>query len=354
MQPTSEQAPTPADAPERPLADALGRRLHDLRISVTDRCNFRCPYCMPAEVYGENYRFLPRPELLSFEEIERLARIFAGLGTRKIRITGGEPLLRHGLPDLIARLAALPGIEDLTLTTNGYLLAKQARTLAEAGLKRVTVSLDSADPETFRRMSGRDFGPERTLEGIEAAAAAGLTPVKINCVVQRGVNEGDVVALARRFRGTGHVLRFIEYMDVGTLNGWSEHEVVSAGEIVKAIDAVAPLEPLDPGYEGEVARRWAYRDGGGEIGVIASVTAPFCGGCTRARLTIEGRLVTCLFASDGVDLRGPLRAGATDEALRELVAGTWRSRRDRYSEERAGRRRSGAARPKIEMYQLGG
>ncbi len=335
-----------------PFADALGRRLRDLRISVTDRCNFRCPYCMPAEVYGENYRFLPRPELLTFEELERLARVFASLGTKKIRITGGEPLIRHGLPELIERLAAIPGIEDLSLTTNGFLLAKQAETLARAGLQRVTVSLDSLEPETFRKMSGRDFGPERTLEGIEAAAAAGLSPVKINTVVQRGVNDGDFVALAEHFRGTGHVVRFIEYMDVGTLNGWALDEVVSAEEIVKAIDAVAPLKPLEENYPGEVARRWAYRDGSGEIGVIASVTAPFCGGCTRARLTIEGRLVTCLFAAGGVDLRGSLRDGAGDEEIREIIAGTWRARRDRYSEERA--QAGGAARPKIEMYQLGG
>jgi cyclic pyranopterin phosphate synthase len=333
--------------------DALGRPLRDLRISVTDRCNFRCPYCMPAEIYGENYRFLPRPELLTFEELERLARLFAELGTEKIRITGGEPLLRHELPSLIERLAAVPGIRDLTLTTNGFLLAKQARALADAGLHRVTVSLDSDDPEVFRQMSGRDFGPERVLEGIEAAAAAGLTPVKINCVVQQGVNEESVVALAERFRGTGHVLRFIEYMDVGTLNHWTPDEVVGAEEIVKRIDAEWPLEPLDPNYAGEVARRWAYRDGAGEIGVIASVTAPFCGGCTRARLTIEGRLVTCLFASGGVDLRGPLREGASDDDLRALVAGTWTQRRDRYSEERA-RLREGGDRPKIEMYQLGG
>lgn len=351
--PTSAQTSDRAEAPSPPV-DTLGRRLRDLRISVTDRCNFRCPYCMPAEIYGENYRFLPRPELLTFEELERLARVFAALGTRKIRITGGEPLLRHGLPELVGRLAAVPGIEDLSLTTNGFLLAKQARALADAGLDRVTVSLDSLDPETFRRMSGRDFGPERTLAGIEAAAAAGLSPVKINCVVQRGVNEDSIVPLAQRFRGTGHVLRFIEYMDVGTLNGWSAEEVVPAQEIVKAIDAVAPLEPLEPNYPGEVARRWAYRDGGGEIGVIASVTAPFCGGCTRARLTIEGRLVTCLFASGGVDLRGPLREGASDDALRERVAGTWRARSDRYSEERARARARGTGRDKIEMYQLGG
>ncbi|HKJ24701.1 MAG TPA: GTP 3',8-cyclase MoaA [Myxococcota bacterium] len=349
------QARHTTDGPRVDTPDALGRPLRDLRISVTDRCNFRCPYCMPAEIYGENYRFLPRPELLTFEEIERLARVFAELGTEKIRITGGEPLLRHELPRLIERLAAVPGIRDLTLTTNGFLLAQQARALADAGLHRVTVSLDSDDPETFRRMSGRTFGPERVFEGIEAAAAAGLTPVKINCVVQRGVNDDGLVALAERFRGTGHVLRFIEYMDVGTLNHWKLDEVVGAEEIVKRIDAVWPLERVEANYPGEVARRWAYRDGEGEIGVIASVTAPFCGGCTRARLTIEGRLVTCLFAADGVDLRGPLREGASDDALREIVGGVWTRRTDRYSEERARLREGGAGeRRKIEMYQLGG
>jgi len=338
----------------RTTTDTLGRRLHDLRISVTDRCNFRCPYCMPAEIYGENYRFLPRPELLSFEEIERVARIFAGLGVEKLRITGGEPLLRHELPRLIERLAKVPGIRDLTLTSNGFLLAKQARALADAGLARVTVSLDSDDPEVFRRMSGRDVGPERVLEGIEAAVAAGLSPIKINCVVQRGVNDGGIVALARRFRGTGSVLRFIEYMDVGTLNHWSPEEVVSGQEIVERIDAEWPLESLEPNYPGEVARRWAYRDGQGEIGVIASVTAPFCGDCSRARLTIEGKLVTCLFAADGVDLRGPLRAGESDDALRARIEAVWRRRTDRYSEERARLRAKGGEHPKIEMYQLGG
>jgi cyclic pyranopterin phosphate synthase len=344
----------PAETPRPGLPDRLGRPLRDLRVSVTDRCNFRCPYCMPADVYGESYRFLPRPELLTFEEIERLARIFAGLGTEKVRITGGEPLLRHELPELVSRLARIEGIRDLTLTTNGFLLARHARALADAGLDRVTVSLDSLDPEVFRRMSGRDFGPERVLEGIEAAAAAGLSPVKINCMVQRGVNEDGLVAMARRFRGTGHVLRFIEYMDVGTLNGWSPDEVVSGEDVVKRIDAVFPLEAMEPAYPGEVARRWAYRDGAGEIGVITSVTRPFCGGCTRARLTIEGRLVTCLFAAGGVDLRGPLREGADDGTLRDLVEGTWRGRADRYSEERAGRRARGGAGRRIEMYQLGG
>jgi len=343
-------AGTDADA----LADRLARPLRDLRVSVTDRCNFRCTYCMPAEVYGEGYRFLPRPELLRFEEIERLARLFAGLGTEKLRITGGEPLLRHELPALVGRLAGIPGLCDLTLTTNGFLLPRHAEALARAGLHRVTVSLDSLDPAVFRRLAGRDVGPEAVLAGIAAAERAGLHPIKINCMVQRGVNEASVLDLARHFRGTGHVVRFIEYMDVGTLNDWSVDQVLSAKEILERIDAEHPLEPLEPAYRGEVARRWAYRDGAGEIGVIASVTQPFCGSCTRARLTLDGRLVTCLFAASGVDLRGPLREGASDEDLRALVAGTWRERADRYSEERAGRPAPERERRRIEMYQLGG
>jgi cyclic pyranopterin phosphate synthase len=306
---------------------------------------------MPAEIYGEKYQFLAKPELLDFEEIERLVRVCCELGVEKVRITGGEPLLRHELPRLVERLARVPGLRDLTLTTNGYLLAKQARALAEAGLRRITVSLDSHDDEVFGRMNGRGYGVARVLEGIEAAAAAGLAPIKINCVVQRGVNEGSVVPLARRFKGSGHVVRFIEYMDVGTINGWDPTQVVTAKEIVAAIDAVFPLAPLEATYPGEVAERWGYRDGSGEIGVIASVSQPFCRGCTRARLTIEGRLVTCLFAAGGVDLRGPLRAGASDDALRELVAGTWSRRADRYSEERAAASRPAA---RLEMYQIGG
>jgi cyclic pyranopterin phosphate synthase len=343
-------------AAERPL-DRLGRPLRDLRISVTDRCNFRCPYCMPAEIYGDKYEFLARPELLTFEEIERLARLFVEHGVEKIRITGGEPLLRHQLPGLIERLAAIEGVRDLTLTTNGVLLAKHAHALATAGLDRVTVSLDSLDDETFGRMNGRGIGVEGVLEGIEAAATAGLRPIKVNCVVERGVNEDAIVPLARRFRGTGHVVRFIEFMDVGTLNDWNLAKVVSAQEIVERISAEHPLRPADPNYPGEVARRWVYEDGEGEIGVISSVTAPFCGDCNRARLTIEGRLVTCLFAAGGVDLRTPLRDGASDDALRELIAGTWRRRADRYSEERAGHTGLDGrtpARPRIEMYQIGG
>ena len=340
-----------------PLIDRLDRPLRDLRISVTDRCNFRCLYCMPAEIYGERYRFLPRPELLTFEEIDRLARLFVGLGVEKIRITGGEPLLRHQLPLLIRRLAAIPGLRDLALTTNGSQLVKQARALAEAGLRRVTVSLDSHDEAIFRKMSGRDGDPLHTLEAIEAAAAAGLGPIKINCVVIRGINDAAIVDLARRFRGTGHVVRFIEFMDVGTLNQWNLPKVVTAKEIVERIGAELPLEPAEPNYRGEVARRYRYRDGSGEIGVISSVSQPFCGDCTRARLTIEGKLVTCLFASDGVDLRTPLRAGEGDDALRDRIARVWAARTDRYSEQRTERTDLAAgagSRDKIEMYQIGG
>jgi cyclic pyranopterin phosphate synthase len=342
-----------SDAP----LDQLQRPMRDLRVSVTDRCNFRCPYCMPAEIFGEKYEFLPRPQLLRFEEIERLVRLFVGLGVEKLRITGGEPLLRHQLPRLIERLAAIDGLRDLTLTTNGYLLAKQAQGLARAGLQRVTVSLDSHDDATFARMNGRGVGTARVLEGIDAAARAGLIPVKINCVVERGVNEGSIVELARRFKDTDHVLRFIEYMDVGTLNDWNLDKVVTGREIVERIDAVFPLEPADPSYRGEVARRWRYRDGSGEIGVITSVSAPFCRDCTRARLTIEGKLVTCLFASGGTDLRGPLRAGASDDELRDLVAGVWSRRADRYSEERAARTAGDGSVPgrdRLEMYEIGG
>jgi cyclic pyranopterin phosphate synthase len=312
---------------------------------------------MPAELYGENYRFLPKPELLSFEEIERLARLFVDLGVEKLRITGGEPLLRHELPSLIERLAAIPGLRDLALTTNGYLLEKQASALRDAGLQRITVSLDSLDEEIFARMSGRDFGPQRVLEGIEAADRAGMSPIKINCVVQRGVNDHTLVDLARSFRGTPHIVRFIEFMDVGTLNGWDLSQVVTAAEIVERIGAEFPIEPVDSNYRGEVANRYRYRDGSGEIGIIASVSAPFCGGCTRGRLTIEGKLVTCLFAADGTDLRKPLRSGASDAELRDLIDSVWSRRTDRYSEQRAELTASGdpsTRKAKIEMYQIGG
>ncbi len=312
---------------------------------------------MPAEIYGEAYPFLSKPELLSFEEIERLARLFVEQGVEKIRITGGEPLLRTELESLVERLARIDGLRDLTLTTNGYLLSRRAQSLADAGLKRITVSLDSHDEAVFRKMSGRAFSPARVLEGIEAAAAAGLTPIKINCVVQRGVNDHTFVELAQRFRGTGHIVRFIEFMDVGTLNGWDLSQVVPAREIVKRIGEVHPLEPADPNYAGEVARRWRYLDGEGEIGVISSVSDPFCGGCTRARLTIEGQLVTCLFAAGGKDLRTPLRDGASDEELRALIGGVWTRRADRNSEERSALTDADGKtpeRPRIEMYHVGG
>ncbi|MGH8997780.1 MAG: GTP 3',8-cyclase MoaA, partial [Acidimicrobiia bacterium] len=321
-------------------------------------CNFRCPYCMPAEVYGENYAFLPRAEILTFEEIERLTRIFVGLGARKLRLTGGEPLVRARVPDLVGRLSRIDDVEDIALTTNGWLLEANAAALAAAGLRRVTVSLDSLDPEIFAQMSGRPgHGPEPVLAGIDAAAAAGLTPVKINCVVQRGVNDHTVVDLARHFQGTGHIVRFIEFMDVGTLNGWDLSQVVTAAEVVERINDELPVEPIGRSYRGEVATRWRYTDGSGEIGVISSVSEPFCGDCTRARLTTEGRLVTCLFAAGGTDLRDPMRTGASDEELADIVRGTWSARRDRYSEERTALTdptRARRPRRRIEMFQIGG
>ena len=335
------------------LADTLGRPLRDLRISVTDRCNFRCPYCMPAELYGEEYTFLPRSQILSFEEIERLTRIFVGLGVAKIRLTGGEPLVRAHLPELVERLAAVDPALDLTLTTNGALFAPVAEDLAKAGLRRVTVSLDSLDPAVFSAMCGRDnVHPDVVLEAIDAAARAGLTPVKINCVVQRGVNDHTIADLARHFRGTGHILRFIEFMDVGTLNGWDMSQVVTAAEIIDRIGAEVPLEPINPNYRGEVAKRYRYTDGSGEIGIISSVSQPFCGDCSRARLSTEGQLVTCLFAAGGLDLRGPMRDGASDDELRDLIVGCWSFRRDRYSEERS----QLTIRPKrrVQMFQVGG
>ncbi len=313
---------------------------------------------MPVEVYGERYEFLPKPEILTFEEIERLARVFTSLGVNKLRITGGEPTVRTGLPNLIERLVRVPGVEDIALTTNGYLLGKMAQPLRDAGLKRITVHLDSLDEDTFKKMSGRPYGPERTLEGIAAAAQAGLRPVKVNCVVQRGMNDGQVVDMARHFKGSGHVLRFIEFMDVGTRNGWNLKQVVTAKEIFEKVNAAFPIEPADRTYRGEVAERYRYKDGSGEIGIIASVSSPFCGDCTRARLTTDGRLVTCLFAAAGKDLKTPLRAGATDDELREIIAGVWSKRTDRYSELRAANTSFDGSikrpRRKIEMYQLGG
>jgi len=333
---------------QQPL-DTLGRPLRDLRISVTDRCNFRCVYCMPKEVFGHDHRFLPRRELLSFEEIERVSRVFVELGVHKLRITGGEPLLRRGLEELVGRLAAL-GELDVTLTTNGALLAQKAQELADAGLSRITVSLDSLDDEVFRAMNDVDFPVARVLGGIDAAAAVGL-PVKVNVVVKRGLNEGSVLDIARRFKGTGHTVRFIEFMDVGATNGWRMDDVVPAAEIVRTIGAEFPLEPLDAGYRGEVAQRYRYLDGGGEIGVIASVTQPFCGDCTRARLSADGKLYTCLFALRGHDLRAVLRAGATDEELDEAIRAVWERRTDRYSERRT--EKTSALR-KVEMSYIGG
>ncbi len=337
------------------ITDLFGRPLRDLRISVTDRCNFRCPYCMPAEIFGEAYEFLPKDEILTFEEIARLAGLFVTAGVNKLRITGGEPLLRVDLPKLISQLSEISGADDITLTTNGYLLAQQASQLAEAGLHRITVSLDSLDDAVFKQMNGRGFGTRRVLDGINRAATAGLSPVKINAVVQKGVNDHTIVDLARHFKGSGHIVRFIEYMDVGNRNGWKLDQVVSAAEIVGMIDAELPMEPGEPNYVGEVANRWRYRDGEGEIGVIASVTQPFCANCTRARLSTDGKIYTCLFATDGVDLRGPMRDGADDEELAGIIAGMWKVRRDRYSEERtANTATRDNARPKVEMYHIGG
>ncbi len=330
--------------------DRLGRRLHDLRISVTDRCNFRCVYCMPKEVFGKDYQFLERRELLTFEEIVRLARVFNGLGVEKIRLTGGEPLIRRNLEELIGMLAAIPGL-DLTLTTNGSLLKRKAHALKAAGLQRITVSLDALDDAAFRQMNDVDFPVAKVLEGIDAAAEAGLSPVKINMVVKRGVNEESVLPMARFFRGTGHILRFIEYMDVGHTNGWRMDDVVSAREIVERISAEMPLDPLDANYQGEVAERWRYRDGGGEIGVIASVTQAFCRDCTRARLSTEGKLYTCLFATQGHDLRALLRDGASDAELRSAVERIWTRRGDRYSELRTAQT---VKLEKIEMSYIGG
>ncbi len=330
--------------------DTVGRPLRDLRISVTDRCNFRCTYCMPKSVFGRDYAFLRRDQLLTFEEIARVARVAHGLGVEKVRLTGGEPLLRKDVEKLVAMLAEIPGL-DLTLTTNGSLLPQKARALAAAGLGRVTVSLDSLDDGVFRAMNDVDFPVARVLAGIEAAAEAGLRPVKINMVVKRGVNEDSVLPMARRFKGSGHVVRFIEFMDVGTTNGWRLDDVVPARELVERIDAELPLEPLEPLYRGEVAARYRYRDGGGEIGVIASVTQPFCRDCTRARLSADGRLYTCLFAVRGHDLRALLRAGASDAELERALAGAWAGRGDRYSEIRS---ENTTGLPRVEMSYIGG
>jgi cyclic pyranopterin phosphate synthase len=340
-----------AAATGMPLADALGRTLHDLRISVTDRCNFRCTYCMPREVFDADYAFLPHGELLSFEEIARMARIFHGLGTRKIRLTGGEPLLRRGIERLIVMLReSLPDV-DLTLTTNGSALKARAQALKDAGLDRVTVSLDSLDDATFRAMNDADFPVAKVLEAIDAAAEAGLAPVKVNMVVKRGVNDHQVVDMARRFRGTGHIVRFIEFMDVGSTNHWRMDDVIPSAEIVRRISQEFPLEAVDANYGGEVAERWRYRDGGGEIGVISSVTQAFCSTCTRARLSTDGQLFTCLFAQRGYDLKALLRAGMGDEEISGSIAAIWSLRNDRYSEIRTAET---AKARKVEMSYIGG
>ena len=330
--------------------DTRRRPLSDLRISVTDRCNFRCVYCMPKDVYGRDFPFLPHAELLTFEEIARIAAIFVRQGVRKIRLTGGEPLLRRGLERLVEMLASA-GDVDLTLTTNGALLAKKARALRDAGLTRVTVSLDALDDPTFRAMNDVDFPVQRVLEGIDAAHAAGFAPVKINAVVKRGMNEHSIVPMAAHFRNSGHIVRFIEYMDVGHTNGWQMDHVVSAAEIVGMIDREFPLEPIEPNYIGEVAQRWRYRDNGDEIGVIASVTQAFCRDCTRARLSTDGKLYTCLFADSGYDLRALLRDAYSDEQLGKAIAAIWRRRGDRYSELRSA---NTPRESRIEMSYIGG
>ena len=344
--------PPPSGAktlPGAPIADTRGRALRDLRISVTDRCNFRCTYCMPREVFGPDYPFLQRDQLLSFEEIVRVVRLFKTLGVEKIRLTGGEPLLRRNLEQLIGMLAPL-GL-DLTLTTNGSLLAKKARALKAAGLKRITVSLDSLDDRVFQAMNDAEYPVNKVLEGIDAAAAAGLSPIKINMVVKRGVNDASIVPMARHFRGSGHIVRYIEFMDVGATNGWRMDDVVPSSQIVRMISEEMPLEPVASQYPGEVAARWRYRDGPGEVGVISSVTQAFCRDCTRLRLSTEGMLYTCLFAKEGHDLRALLRGHASDTDIQSSVAQLWQARSDRYSEIRT---EATARERKIEMSYIGG
>ncbi len=333
------------------VLDSLGRPMRDLRVSVTDRCNFRCGYCMPREAFGPDHAFLPREEILTFEEIERVVRATVDLGIRKVRLTGGEPLVRRNLEALVAMLATVDGVEDLTLTTNASLLAGKAQALADAGLHRVTVSLDALDDATFMRMNDARVPVQRVLDGIAAAEAVGLGPVKLNAVIRRGINEHAVVDLAEHFRGTGTTVRFIEYMDVGHSNGWRMDDVVPAEEIVAAIDARWPLEAVDRDYRGEVARRYRYRDGAGEIGVISSVSQPFCGDCTRARLSADGRVFTCLFATAGHDVRTLVRSGADDAALADALRAIWTGRADRYSELRS---LETVELPKVEMSFIGG
>lgn len=355
----------PKDVPDRAEAatghveDTRGRALRDLRISVTDRCNFRCVYCMPREIFGRDYEFLPKAALLSFEEITRIAKISAAHGVQKVRLTGGEPLLRKDIEQLIAMLASITTTAgaplDIALTTNASVLAHKAQALKDAGLQRVTISLDSVDDTTFKAMNDVDYPVSKVLDAIDVARDVGLTPIKINMVVKRGQNDQDVVAMARHFKGTGVVVRFIEYMDVGATNGWKLDEVVPSADIVSAIDAEMPLEPVDPDYPGEVSARWRYRDGDGEIGVISSVTEAFCGTCTRMRISSEGKLFTCLFADRGHDLRALMRGGCTDEELTTVLAVLWRARTDRYSELRSSQTPGVAGhRRKIEMSYIGG
>ncbi|MDM9562101.1 MULTISPECIES: GTP 3',8-cyclase MoaA [Bordetella] len=354
--PRVPQAPLPPAG--QPALDARARPMRDLRISVTDRCNFRCTYCMPREVFDGNYVFMPQSALLSFEEITRLARQFTQLGVEKIRLTGGEPLLRKNIEALVGMLAELrtPAGRplELTLTTNGTLLRRKAAALKQAGLTRVTVSLDALDADMFARLSDSTFTPDDVLHGIDAAAEAGLAPVKVNMVVRRGLNDDQILPMARRFRHSGHVLRFIEYMDVGTTNGWNLTEVVPSDEVLRVIGAAHPLRPLESEIMGRVAERWAYADGGGEIGVISSVTHAFCGGCTRARLSPEGKVFLCLFASHGHDLRGLLRGGASDAQLAEAIAGIWAQRDDRYSELRGRGTAPADGERRVEMSYIGG
>jgi cyclic pyranopterin phosphate synthase len=339
--------------PQNPI-DRLGRPLHDLRISVMDRCNFRCPYCMPKEQFHEHYRFLKSQERLSFEEIVRLSRLFASLGVQKLRLTGGEPLLRTNLADLVGDLSDIPGIDDIALTTNGVLLAQHAVDLQANGLKRVTVSLDTLDKDVFAHMSGGFAALDQVLGGIEAAIGAGLTPVKINAVIERGLNDHTALDLIERFRGSPVIVRFIEFMDVGSRNKWRPELVVPSRELAARIRARWPMSPISQNYPGEVAQRWAFDDGGGEVGFISSVSQPFCGACSRARLSSEGKFFTCLFATHGLDLRAPLRAGADDVEILQLIRGVWNGRTDRYSELREELRLSDPAAKKIEMNYIGG
>ena len=336
----------------QPVQDVFGRPLGDLRVSVTDRCNFRCTYCMPAEIYGERYQFLPRADVLAYEEITRLVRIFVKLGVSRVRLTGGEPLVRKNIERLIAMLVDIQGIKDLSLTTNGYLLVDQAKALKDAGLQRISVSLDTLDDRIFREMNGHRAGTTPVLDGIRAAEDAGFAPIKINAVVQKGVNDHTLVDMARYFKERGHILRFIEYMDVGNRNDWKLDSVVPSREIIHRLNQEMPLEPLGKSFSSEVADRYRYIDGSGEVGVISSVTQPFCGDCTRLRISADGKIYTCLFATVGHDVKTSLRNGATDDALEAMVRGIWSARTDRYSEERASL--TEPITTKVEMYQVGG